>query len=361
MLTCVPREYQDERRLRKLYGDAVKRVFIPRTSKALAKLVKEREQTAERLEKAEITLIKTANQARQKRVAQPPESVNKSSPASSVMESTRPKQDLAKFASVKTVTEICTKRSPEVSDSVLYLGTLGDKICKDAGRDKDEKLNPQTRGSNVDDEEEEYTHPYGLSENLPDVRGSVAAQWIPVEKRPYHRPMGNFFRRQDTIRWTRLRLRQLNVQIHKMRKQIRRDEGATLPTVFVEFYTQEAAQAAHQVLSHHRPLQMSNRLLGVRPDEVIWSCLRMTWWELIIRRFTVLAIVTMAVIFWAIPSAFIGTISNIDSLIERFAFLSFLHKLPTVILNFIQSFLPPVALTMLMAIVPWLLRCKWFD
>jgi hypothetical protein len=144
-----------------------------------------------------------------------------------------------------------------------------------------------------------------------------------------------------------------------MRRQVRRGDGITLPSVFIEFHTQEAAQAAHQVLTHHRPLQMSSRLLGIRPDEIIWSCLRMPWWELIIRRFSILTLVTAAIIFWAIPAALIGTISNVDSLTEKIKFLSFLNKLPAVILNFISSFLPAIALSLLMAAVPWMLRCTY--
>ena len=118
----------------------------------------------------------------------------------------------------------------------------------------------------VDDADSDYTHPYGLDPKLPDLRGSVAAQWLPAEKRPYHRPIGNFGRRVDTIRWTRQRLQSLNQQIFKLRKRVHRgDEGASLPAAFIEFDTQEAAQAAHQVVAHHRPMQMSPRLLGIRP------------------------------------------------------------------------------------------------
>ncbi|KAK2601792.1 hypothetical protein QQS21_004676 [Conoideocrella luteorostrata] len=362
MLTCVPREYQDERRLRKLYGDEVKRVFILRTSKALAKMVKEREQTAERLEKAEIALIRSANLARKKEIAKDPGLAEPSTlvGAASISESANSKQDLVSVPSGSTANETARENQLEVElpGSMIYLEALGDKQDKDATQQNGAEVSEKTGDTKRDEDDEEYQHPYGLAGNIPDVRGSVAAQWIPVTRRPYHRPVGNFFRRVDTIRWTRFRLRELNIQIYKMRKQVKRGDGITLPTVFVEFHSQEAAQAAHQVLSHHRPLQMSSRMIGVRPDEIIWSCLRMAWWELIIRRFLIMALVTAAIIFWAIPSIFVGGISNIDGVTNTFAFLGFLKKMPEVILNFIQSFLPALALSILMAIVPWLLRCK---
>jgi len=44
-------------------------------------------------------------------------------------------------------------------------------------------------------EDPDYIHPYGLDPflSLPDVRGSVAAQWIPVEARPTHRRLTILF------------------------------------------------------------------------------------------------------------------------------------------------------------------------
>lgn len=363
MVTCVPEEYRDERRLRKLYGDDVKRVFVPKTSKALVKMVKERDQTAARLEKAEIALIRLANMARYKRLKKNPEdTAHEQSDARSVAEShDSSRNDLVPVPSPSAESDISQSRNLdlELPGSKIYLDLGEDNGEKQTKSDVHEENHEKVGHVKFDDKEDEYTHPYGLSEALADVRGSVAAQWIPVEKRPYHRPIGNFGRRVDTIRWTRNRLRELNLQIFKLRRSVRRGDGVVLPSAFIEFHNQEAAQAAHQVVSHHRPLQMSTRLLGVRPDEVIWSALRMSWWELIIRRFGILALVTAAVIFWSIPTALIGSISNVDGMIEKIHFLSFLKKLPKVILDFIQSFLPPIVLTLWMAAVPWMLRCEF--
>ena len=72
LYTSVPRRLLDERKLRKVFGDAVKNVWIPRETVELDMLVKEREQTAERLERAEILLIKKTNVAYQKAVKNRP-------------------------------------------------------------------------------------------------------------------------------------------------------------------------------------------------------------------------------------------------------------------------------------------------
>ncbi|KAF7559027.1 hypothetical protein G7046_g5119 [Stylonectria norvegica] len=348
LLTCVPQQYLDEARLRKLYGDSVKRIWIPRTDKALLKLVKEREQTALRLEKAEIELIKKANLARNKRLlSQPPtelalspiETFTTDSRASASFHTGRDSEsDHVRFSE--------TPR-PDDSETGHGFKTQATEVAEtpESSPDLREKA-----------EDPEYTHPYGLDPDIPDLRGSVAAQWIPVEARPHHRPLGNFGRRVDTIRWTRVRLRELNLQIFKMRRQLRRGDGSALPAAFVEFDTQEAAQAAHQTLAHHRPMQLSPRILGIRPDEVVWTALRMRWWERIIRRFLILGLITVAIIFWSIPSALIGIMSNVQFLSSKIFFLKWIIKLPKPILGFLQGFVPAMALSWWMSFVPAMLR-----
>ncbi|PHH67374.1 hypothetical protein CDD81_142 [Ophiocordyceps australis] len=351
LLTSVPSEYLSERRLRKLYGPSVRRVFIPSTTKALAKLVKEREQTATRLERAEVELILRANAARKKHLKKAAKS---GSNDVTTTDSAASQQNLVTLSRDGTVGPLVL----ELPGSYIEIEPLrekaktgGDSAALDIG------TSPQEAEKANEDEDPDYIHPYGLEFYLPDVRGSVAARWLPVEKRPYHRPLGNFGRRVDTIRWTRLRLRELNNHIHRMRRRIRRgDSGTTLPVAFIEFESQEAAQAAHQVLPHHRPLRMAERIIGVVPGEVIWSSLRMSWWERIGRRFMILSLVTAAVVFWSVPSALIGLVSQIDFLAKKVVFLSWIKRLPSIVVNFLQGFVPSIALSLLMSLVPVMLR-----
>ena len=362
LLTSVPKPYLDEARLRKLYGDSVKRIWIPRTAKVLTKLVKEREQTALRLEKAEIELIKKANLARHKQLRnRPPVSTSSSA------EGCTPAHESATVSRDSVTT---TGHDSTSNDSVQHEIHGTRRVPVNVVDDNDTELEQgfKTGTTQISQrpgdspilgeklEDPEYIHPYGLNVNLPDVRGSVAAQWIPVTARPYHRPIGNFGRRVDTIRWTRTRLRELNLQIFKLRRQVKRGDGDVLPAAFIEFDTQEAAQAAHQVLAHHRPFQLSPRILGVRPDEVVWSSLRMKWWERVMRRFMILGLITVAIVFWSIPSALIGIISNVQFLSTKIFFLKWIVKLPKPVLGFLQGFVPAMALSFWMALVPWMLR-----
>jgi hypothetical protein len=308
-----------------------------------------------RLEKAEILLIKKAHLARKKNLDKNPPSTSSSvEPCAADSGSsyrTDPSSEDHRPGSPRRV-EIPPNHEHEHSETQEH--TVKSDYSQVTEKPSHNTHDLLERSA----EDPEYVHPYGLDPNLPDVRGSVAAQWIPVTARPHHRPLQNFFRRVDTIRWCRLRLKDLNHEIYKLRRQVRRGDGQTLPAAFIEFDTQEAAQAAHQIVAHHRPLQLAPRLLGVRPNEVVWSALRIRWWERIVRRLLIMALVSVAIIFWSIPSAMIGIVSNIDFL-SGIIFLRWIKLLPKPILGFLQGFIPAIALSFWMSLVPAMLRCMF--
>lgn len=351
LVAGVPPYYRDEARLRKLYGDETRKIWLPRTDKGLLKLVEERQQTAARLERAEVQLIKKANMARRRWLQKNGHEVDEGKiavPENGQQPDTNVpgRQDSERSGSTQ-ITEV-EKDSRRFQDVTTETATYQDRE-RSAGTAAalHAELNP----------EDEYAHPYGLEPTLPDVRGSVAAKWLPVEARPRHRPLGNFMHSVDTIHWTRDRLGQLNQQIHKLRRSLRRGDGTAIPAAFIEFTSPSTAQAAHQVVAHHRPLQMSTRLIGVRPDEVLWPSLRMTWWERLLKRTAAMALIAVAIVFWSVPSAVIGMVSNIEFL-ANIPFMSWLEELPTPVLGFLQGFVPALALSLWMALVPAMIRGK---
>ncbi|KAK4182390.1 hypothetical protein QBC35DRAFT_173186 [Podospora australis] len=352
LFTCIPKPYLEEAKLRKLFSDSAKNIWIPRDMSALRGRVQDREEAAERLEKAEIRLIRLANIARNKALKQQQKQAQK-------------QQGKQEHPNPQTSSEKSLPMSPTPSSQ-----TQEDPSKKDIEKGRVEKgtfdsaVQFAERQLSVLDSSEfdkptinpEYMHPYGLNPALPDVRGSVAALWIPADRRPHHRPLRNFGRRVDTIRWTRARLKILNKDIWKLRRMHRGGDGTPLNSAFIEFDSQASAQVAYQILAHHQPLHMSPRYIGLQPDEVIWSSLRIRWWEQIMRRFFMMGVITAAVIFWSIPSALVGTISNIEFLSEEIFFLKWIMLLPSPILGVIQGLLPALALSWLMAAVPWMLR-----
>lgn len=331
LFCCVPQKELDQARLRKIFGDSVKNVWISRDTEELSQLVKEREQTALRLEKAEIQLIKKANAARK-------------------LAMKRGHPDIE--ANIGTDPPVQSKK---VNDPDIQRDQDADPvghITKEDANPNSENIISQT-GSGSDVVSPPKTYAYTPP---PDINGSVASQWIPHSSRPSHRPLANYGRRVDTIKWTRTRLKQLAPRINKLRRQQRMGKGKLIPATFIEFDSQVNAQSAYQALSHHRAMHMSPRFIDVRPQEVVWSSLRMVWWERIIRRFSIQAFIAVMVIFWSIPCAIIGIISNVDSLSTKVSFLGWVEKLPSAILGLISGLLPAIALSLWMSLVPAMMR-----
>lgn len=65
---------------------------------------------------------------------------------------------------------------------------------------------------------------------------------------------------------------------------------------------------------------------------------------------------TLLVIFWSIPVAFVGAISNVKSLINIIPAFSFLNNLPPQIFGVVSGLLPVILLAVLMALLPIILR-----
>ncbi len=344
LFTCVPRPFLHHARIRKLFGPSVKNTWIPTNTKELNRLVEEREQTAVRLEKAEITLIKLANAARTKSIGDHMRALRSQRAGPFNVSS----QDNLKVAPLgRESRSVLDGKDGHEMTTVRASGSV-------PGSPVEHRHVQNTEGP----EEELHTHPYGLDPSLPDVRGSVAAQWIPVTARPSHRPLANFGRKVDTIKWTRQRIKILTTQISKLRRQHRRGDGTALDSIFVEFDSQANAQAAYQILAHHLPLHIAPRFIGVKPTDVVWSSLRVKWWERIMRRFLIMGLIAVGILFWSIPSALVGALSNIKFLAANVPFLAWVLDLPSPVVGLLQGIVPALALSALMAAVPHMLRSK---
>lgn len=370
LFCCVPQQYLDEARLRKVFGDSVKNVWISRDTTELDHLVKEREQTALRLEKAEIVLIKKANEARKLAIKNGHPDFAGTGPDiqsrdvdnidieanhgddPGIQSKEANNLDIISDHKTKSTIRLKVANNPDI-ESGHDADPGGQTI------EEDDTSNPESVVSRVD---------FGCDGPLPpktytympppDINGSVASQWLAHSSRPRHRPLANYGRRVDTIKWTRLRLKQLAPRINKLRKQQRTGKGKLIPAAFIEFDSQVNAQSAFQALSHHRAMHMSPRFIGVRPQEVVWSSLRMVWWERIIRRFSIQAFIAVMILFWSIPCAIISIISNVESLSQSVSFLRWIDKLPNVILGLISGLLPAIALSFWMSLLPAMIRGK---
>lgn len=108
-------------------------------------------------------------------------------------------------------------------------------------------------------------------------------------------------------------------------------------------------------MTDHR--KVSPKYIGVNPGEVVWSSLSVSWVQRVVRRIAALSFVTALVVFWAIPVAFVGLISNITYL-EGYSWLHWLTKIPRIIMGVVSGLLPAVLLSILMSLVPIVMRRK---
>ncbi|GAB7338894.1 hypothetical protein MBLNU457_5576t1 [Dothideomycetes sp. NU457] len=186
--------------------------------------------------------------------------------------------------------------------------------------------------------------------------GNVAGRWITEKDRPTHRLKPLIGKKVNTIDWARAELEKLIPQVEEEQAKHRNHKAKKVGSVFVEFTTVPEAQNAYQSLTHHQVLHMAPRYTGMTPGEIIWSNLRINWWERIIRKIVVISIVTVLVIFWSVPVAFIGAISNVNALAHSYSWLSWLLNMPPVIFGVISGLLPSILLAALMALLPIFLR-----
>ncbi|KAJ5159840.1 uncharacterized protein N7482_006844 [Penicillium canariense] len=194
-----------------------------------------------------------------------------------------------------------------------------------------------------------------------DESGSVAARWVQAKDRPTHRLKFLIGKKVDTINWARSEIERLSPEIEELQAKHRAHDTKLVSSVFIEFYQQSDAQSAFQSVAHNLPLHMSPRYIGLDPTQLIWANLRIKWWERVIRYSATLGFIVAMIVFWAIPTAFVGAISNIDALTNKVHFLKFILDVPSWIRGVITGLLPVVLMSILMALVPIILRlmAKW--
>lgn len=178
--------------------------------------------------------------------------------------------------------------------------------------------------------------------------------YVPENKRPRVKEGGFFSKKIDTIEHCRQRLVELDMEIKKLQKVYR--HATPKNSLFVEFEDQYSAQLAYQSVIHHNPLRMTPAYIGFNPSDIDWDNMRLFWWERITRKFIALAIIIALIIFWAIPVAFVGVISNINNLTEKLPWLGWIQNLPDWLLGVVTGLLPTIMLSLLMTILPMFIR-----
>ncbi|KAF3765196.1 DUF221-domain-containing protein [Cryphonectria parasitica EP155] len=137
-------------------------------------------------------------------------------------------------------------------------------------------------------------------------------------------------------------------------------QGHTRCAVFVEYTDQSAAQRAYRGESKLRlpvppNLTIQSRLIGVAPSEVIWTNLAIPQAERLSKKSVANIFIALLIIFWSIPTAIVGTISNVNYL-ASFELLGWIKDLPEPVLGLLTGFLPPFLTSLLASYVPNIMR-----
>ncbi|KAI1145468.1 hypothetical protein F4825DRAFT_243856 [Nemania diffusa] len=188
---------------------------------------------------------------------------------------------------------------------------------------------------------------------------------IRLRSKPKTFPLSNFLsnllgvpygKKEDTIQSLRDEIKEKQELIEEMRKDYQIGEPHGAAAVFVEFKTQVEAQRACQQVASSNPLALMPRYIGVKPNEVIWENLTIPPVRRISQEGIATSIVILTIIFWSIPSGFVGVVSNISYLAENVEWLHFLNGLPDPVIGVLSGLLPPLLTSYLTKDVPLLFR-----
>lgn len=130
--------------------------------------------------------------------------------------------------------------------------------------------------------------------------------------------------------------------------------------IVVEYADQLTAQRAYRDDTKlHIPmppnLAIKSRLIGVAPNEIIWRNLAMLQAERLSKKSIANVVIAALIIFWSIPTAIVGTISNLNYL-ATFDGLHWIKNLPDPLLGLLTGLLPPFLTSLLASYVPILMR-----
>lgn len=96
--------------------------------------------------------------------------------------------------------------------------------------------------------------------------------------------------------------------------------------------------------------------LQVVPEDIEWNNTSKNPYQRKIGSIISWALTIGLITIWSIPVAFVGAVSNVDTLCETASWLAWVCDLPSAVLGIIKGVLPPVLLGILFAMLPRVLR-----
>lgn len=153
-------------------------------------------------------------------------------------------------------------------------------------------------------------------------------------------------------------LKELNAKVKEDQSKIEFSPESFDKTgsVFLEFPSHLELQRAYQAIEGAPQFKKSRRFQSFFPEEVIWKNVGTGFVQRKSKHTGAVTFLTLMIIFWAIPVAVVGCISNINYLTEKVHFLRFIDNMPKTLMGIITGILPSVLLSILMSLVPPIIR-----
>ncbi|TLD21843.1 DUF221-domain-containing protein [Venturia nashicola] len=198
-----------------------------------------------------------------------------------------------------------------------------------------------------------------VKENNKDKSNFAKVRYIASSTdRPTQRTMTVIGEKRDAIELNRDRLIELSRHVENAQEVLNKGNGKAKRAAFIEFETISAAQAAMQMTSTQAPLVMVPRCIATVPKGIIWENVGIPSWQVIVRGLLATCFIITLTLFWSIPTSFIGVLSNVSDIADRFVWLHWISRLPPSVLGAIEGLLPSLLLSTLVSYVP--IICRYF-
>mgnify|MGYP003361689433 CR=1 FL=1 len=182
-----------------------------------------------------------------------------------------------------------------------------------------------------------------------------------TKKRPHHKlktkwynkiPLIGGGEKVDSIDYYLKRIDELNKEIAYQQENWK-TEFDQVGAIFIQFNTQYDAQKCYQTLDYALGKgSFASKYIGYAPNDLVWENVSMNKAVRLGKEKTATTLIVLLLIFWSIPVAVVGCISNINFLTDKVPFLKFIDNCPQVLLGLITGLLPVIMLAVLMMLVP---------
>jgi hypothetical protein len=186
-------------------------------------------------------------------------------------------------------------------------------------------------------------------------------QYVLPKKQPKWKQgfLGLFGKKMD-LETSPVYIREKNNELAQLRTN--EDDYELGNVAFARFATQDEAHNFARLVkkTDRKRFMMLKTSIEVVPEDVIWSNLSINPYQRKARTAVSMGLTAVLIIFWTFPMAFVGFVSNIDTLtaweVNGTKPFAWILKIPAVPLGIIKAVLPSAALAILFMLLPIVLR-----